>query len=41
MLTQSYQKDEDISLDTTLRPQGFKEYQGQDKIKENLKILIN
>ena len=31
---------EDRSLDTALRPQTFDEYIGQDKIKQNLKILI-
>ncbi len=40
MLTRPQQHEEDIKLDSTLRPQSFKEYQGQEKIKENLKILI-
>lgn len=40
MLTSPLQKDEDTSNDLTLRPQGFDEYQGQEKIKENLRILI-
>jgi holliday junction DNA helicase RuvB len=31
---------EDNKLDTTLRPANFNEYAGQEKIKENLKILI-
>lgn len=29
-----------MRLDSTLRPQSFAEYQGQEKTKENLKILI-
>jgi Holliday junction DNA helicase RuvB len=33
-------KEEDISLDTTLRPQSFSEYVGQEKIKRNLGIFI-
>ncbi|OGZ32975.1 MAG: Holliday junction DNA helicase RuvB [Candidatus Portnoybacteria bacterium RBG_13_41_18] len=31
---------EDQNLDQTLRPKTFREYLGQEKIKENLKILI-
>lgn len=31
---------EDNKLDPTLRPRSFEEYAGQNKIKENLKILI-
>ncbi len=34
------QKDEDGSLDTSLRPQVLKEYIGQEHIKNNLEILI-
>ena len=33
-------KDEDVSLDTSLRPQRLEEYIGQDKVKENLRIAI-
>ena len=33
--------DRDTQLDTTLRPQGFGEYIGQEKIKRNLKIGID
>ncbi len=33
-------KDEDHSLDLSLRPKRLGEYIGQDKVKENLKILI-
>lgn len=32
--------DEDIILDTSLRPQGFSDYIGQEKVKENLQIFI-
>jgi len=37
---QAETKSEDRFLDQTLRPRSFDEYVGQDKIKENLKILI-
>ena len=40
ILTNPNQIEEDLSLERTLRPQSFNEYQGQEKIKENLKILI-
>jgi len=40
MLTNPRQNEEDLGLDLTLRPQGFNDYQGQDKVKENLRILI-
>ena len=40
MLLKPQQIEEDQTLDLTLRPQSFEEYQGQSKIKENLKILI-
>ncbi len=40
MLTSPLQNEEDNGIDLTLRPQGFNEYQGQEKIKENLRILI-
>ena len=33
-------RNEDMSLDLALRPKGFEEYIGQEKIKKNLKILI-
>ena len=33
-------RDEDLSLDLALRPRNFDEYIGQDKVKTNLKILI-
>lgn len=33
-------KEEDQSLDLSLRPHSFNQYIGQEKIKENLKILI-
>ncbi|MCH8995161.1 MAG: Holliday junction branch migration DNA helicase RuvB [Chloroflexi bacterium] len=33
-------KDEDVALDTSLRPRRLEEYIGQDKVKENLRIAI-
>lgn len=39
-LTTSTAVPDDQALDTTLRPQGFGEYIGQEKIKTNLRILI-
>ena len=36
MLTNPSQKDEDIGLDATLRPQTLNECLGQEKIKESL-----
>jgi Holliday junction DNA helicase RuvB len=38
--TDSKQLNEDGYLDSTLRPHSFEEYMGQQKIKDNLKILI-
>ena len=32
--------EEDISFETGLRPRGFEEYVGQEKVKENLKVAI-
>lgn len=40
MLTTATAKEEDVVLDTTLRPQAFGEYIGQEKIKRNLEIFI-
>jgi holliday junction DNA helicase RuvB len=40
MITSSPEKNEDVKLDMTLRPQKFSEYVGQNKIKRNLDILI-
>jgi Holliday junction DNA helicase RuvB len=40
MLTNPRSTEEDYGLDMTLRPRRLSEYQGQDKIKENLKILM-
>ncbi len=40
MITSSQTQNEDTKLDITLRPQDFREYVGQEKIKRNLKILI-
>lgn len=39
-ITNSKEKQEDIKLDFTLRPQSFSEYIGQEKTKKNLRILI-
>ena len=33
-------KDEDVALDTSLRPRRLDEYVGQDKVKENLRIAV-
>jgi len=33
-------KDEDVALDTSLRPRRLDEYIGQDKVKENLRIAV-
>jgi len=40
MITSSQEKQEDKSLDMTLRPQGFGEYVGQEQVKKNLRIAI-
>jgi holliday junction DNA helicase RuvB len=40
MITNSKSQNDDINLDITLRPQSFKEYVGQEKIKKNLGIFI-
>ncbi len=39
-LISSNPRGEDDELENTLRPKSFKEYIGQDKVKENLKIFI-
>lgn len=36
----SEQKPEDQTIDSILRPSGWEEYIGQDKVKENLKIIL-
>lgn len=41
MITSSQEKQEDIILDNTLRPQCFEEYVGQEKVKKNLRIFID
>ncbi|EKE16002.1 MAG: hypothetical protein ACD_11C00056G0002 [uncultured bacterium] len=41
MITNSEEKQEDIFLDNTLRPQRFEEYVGQEKVKKNLRIFID
>ncbi len=40
MLTNPKKIEEDLKLEVALRPRSFDEYQGQKKIKDNLKILI-
>ena len=40
MITQSQEQPEDLVFDITLRPQKFSEYVGQEKVKNNLNILI-
>jgi len=40
MYTDPHSKQEDQKLDSTLRPLSFNEYIGQEKVKKNLKILI-
>jgi len=40
MHTDPHSKEEDQKLDSTLRPLSFNEYVGQEKVKKNLKILI-
>lgn len=39
-LVSSKTTEEDISLDTSLRPRRLEEYLGQDRVKDNLKIAI-
>lgn len=41
MLTTAQEQTEDVTLDNTLRPQSFADYIGQEKVKRNLKILID
>ncbi|MFA6047364.1 MAG: Holliday junction branch migration DNA helicase RuvB [Parcubacteria group bacterium] len=40
VITTSHEQIDDINLDSTLRPQTFNEYIGQEKVKKNLEILI-
>lgn len=40
MITQSQEQPDDIVFDLTLRPQNFSEYVGQERVKDNLNILI-
>jgi Holliday junction DNA helicase RuvB len=40
-ITNSTEQEEDKKIDTTLRPQSFNEYIGQERIKKNLTILIS
>lgn len=39
-ITNSKEQDEDKKIDSTLRPQSFDEYIGQERIKKNLNIII-
>src|ERR1035437_5891799 len=41
MITTSEEQEEDINLDTTLRPQRLSEYVGQQKIRKNLQMFID
>jgi Holliday junction DNA helicase RuvB len=41
MITTSEEKEEDVSLDNTLRPQKLSEYVGQQKIRKNLQMFID
>src|SRR5512136_818090 len=41
MITQSDEQEEDVVLDTTLRPQRLSEYIGQEKIRRNLQLFID
>lgn len=41
MITTSEEQEEDVSLDTTLRPQRLSEYVGQQKIRKNLQMFID
>ena len=40
-ITNSKEQEEDKKIDSTLRPQSFNEYIGQERIKKNLNILIS
>jgi len=40
MITSSQENSEDVVLDSTLRPQKFEEYVGQEKVKDNLRVFI-
>lgn len=41
MITNSHEQEEDITLDTTLRPQKLSEYVGQEKIRKNLRMFMD
>jgi len=41
MITTSEEQEDDIVLDTTLRPQRLSEYVGQQKIRKNLQMFID
>lgn len=41
MITTSQEQEEDVVLDTTLRPQRLNEYVGQQKIRKNLQMFID
>ncbi|NIV30381.1 MAG: Holliday junction branch migration DNA helicase RuvB, partial [Anaerolineae bacterium] len=39
-IVSSKKKGEEVGLDVGLRPQSLDEYIGQDRVKENLRILL-
>lgn len=41
MITNSEEQDDDVVLDTTLRPQRLSEYVGQQKIRKNLQMFLD
>ncbi|HRY27999.1 MAG TPA: Holliday junction branch migration DNA helicase RuvB [Candidatus Moranbacteria bacterium] len=41
MITNSHEQEEDVTLDTTLRPQKLSEYVGQHKIRKNLQMFMD
>ncbi|KKP68910.1 MAG: Holliday junction ATP-dependent DNA helicase RuvB [Candidatus Moranbacteria bacterium GW2011_GWE1_35_17] len=41
VITNSKEQEEDKKIDSTLRPQSFNEYIGQERIKKNLHILLS
>ena len=41
MITNSKEQDDDVVLDTTLRPQRLSEYVGQQKIRKNLQMFMD
>ncbi|HPN54730.1 MAG TPA: Holliday junction branch migration DNA helicase RuvB [Candidatus Moranbacteria bacterium] len=41
MITNSHEQEDDVVLDTTLRPQRLNEYVGQEKIRKNLQMFLD